>query len=405
MYKAERKQKKLQRKEIKQQKKLQREAKVRNFLDGLISGEKLKPENLKKILKIVILTVSILFTVEAVMSIPVVSGFFEQWLLDSSADSGKIKIGIYLTVMTITFLQVLPIFNMPMVPIILLLWKLDWLVTGSPGGGQTGFTNIELIFRPETLVLTLFILAGFMLGVIFNYYLGYLLGEKAYKWMNDGDLEGYKEWSQKFNGKTGRLIYFGTIVLPIFPDDLLIILAGSSKMDFKFVVLANAVGRYIGLITMMMFAPILSSAPGSEFPYMVVVYGGILLIALLWNFKNNRWLNLNMPKGEKIDSSFEEVINRIKKRTSVVEEVISDIAYKIDKKSKTKYNTAVDLLVFAVIDYEDYINRKIRILVRCQSANYFEVIFDKTYVMSERIEVLLKDLEDERNLWKQRILN
>ena len=121
MYKAERKQKKLQRKEIKQQKKLEREAKVRTFLDGLISGEKLKPENLKKILKIVILTVSILFMVEAVMSIPVVSGFLEQWLLDSSADSGTIKLGIYLTVMTITFLQVLPIFNMPMLPIILLL--------------------------------------------------------------------------------------------------------------------------------------------------------------------------------------------------------------------------------------------------------------------------------------------
>lgn len=405
MRKAERKQRKLQRKEIKHQKKLQREAKVRNFLDGLMSGEKLKPENLKKILKIVILTVSILFTVEAVMSIPAVSGFFEQWLLDSSANTGTIKIGIYLTVMTITFLQVLPMFNMPMLPIILLLWRLDWLVTGSPGGGQTGFANFELIFRPETLILSLFILAGFMLGVIFNYYLGYLLGEKAYKWMNDGDLEGYDEWSQKFNGKTGRWIYFGTIVLPIFPDDLLIILAGSSKMNFKFVVLANAVGRYIGLITMMMFAPILSSAPGSEFPYMVAVYGGILLISLLWNWKNNRWLNLNMPKGEKIDSSFEEVINRIKKRTSVVEEVISDIAYKIDKKSKSKYNTAVDLLVFAVIDYEDYINRKIRILVRCQSANYFEVIFDKTYVMSERIEVLLNDLETERALWKQKILN
>lgn len=405
MNKAERKQLKLKRKEIKQQNKLQREAKVRNFLDGLISGERLKPENLKKILKIVLLTVGILFMVEAVMSIPVVSGFFEQWLLDSSADSGKIKIGIYLTVMTITFLQVLPIFNMPMLPIILLLWRLDWLVTGSPGGGQTGFANFELIFRPETLILSLFILAGFMLGVIFNYYLGYLLGEKAYKWMNDGDLEGYEEWSQKFNGKTGRWIYFGTIIFPIFPDDLLIILAGSSKMNFKFVVLANAIGRYIGLITMMLFAPILSSAPGSEFPYMVAVYGGILLITLLWNFKNNRWLNLNMPKGEKIDSSFEEVINRIKKRTSVVEEVISDIAYKIDKKSKSKYNTAVDLLVFAVIDYEDYINRKIRILVRCQSANYFEVIFDKTYVMSEQIEVLLKDLETERSLWKQKVLN
>lgn len=405
MKKAERKQLKLQQKEIQQQNKLQREANVRKFLDGLISGEKLKPENLKKILKIVILSVSILFTVETVMSIPAVSGFFEQWLLDSSADTGKIKLGIYLTVMTITFLQVLPIFNMPMLPIILLLWRLDWLVTGSPGGGQTGLANLELIFRPETLLLTLFILAGFILGVIFNYYLGYLLGEKAYKWMNDGDLEGYDEWSQKFNGKTGRWIYFGTIVLPIFPDDLLIILAGSSKMDFKFVVLANAVGRYIGLITMMIFAPILSSAPGSKFPYMVAVYGGILLISLLVNFRNNRWLNLNMPKGEKIDSSFEEVINRIKKRTSVVEEVISDIAYKIDKKSKTKYNTAVDLLVFAVIDYDDYINRKIRILVRCQSANYFEVIFDKTYVMSEQIEVLLNDLETERTSWKQKLLN
>ena len=121
MQKAKRKQLKIKRKEIKQQNKLQREAKVRKFLDGLISGEKLKPENLKKILKIVILTVSILFVVEAVMSIPAVSGFFEQWLLDSSADSGKIKLGIYLTVMTITFLQVLPIFNMPMLPIILLL--------------------------------------------------------------------------------------------------------------------------------------------------------------------------------------------------------------------------------------------------------------------------------------------
>ena len=78
MNKAKRKQLKLQRKEINQQNKLQREANVRKFLDGLISGEKLKPENLKKILKIVILTVSILFIVETVMSIPFVSGFFEK---------------------------------------------------------------------------------------------------------------------------------------------------------------------------------------------------------------------------------------------------------------------------------------------------------------------------------------
>ena len=59
-------------------------------------------------------------------------------------------------------------------------------------------------------------------------------------------------------------------------------------MNFKFVIVANAVGRYVGLITMMMFAPILSSTAGSEFPYMIAVYGGILLISLLWNFKNNR---------------------------------------------------------------------------------------------------------------------
>lgn len=405
MTRSERKQKKLRKKQSRAERKTNREASVRNFLDSLISGERLKPDNLKKILKIVILTVGILFVVEVVMSIPYINGLFEQWLLDSNANAGRIKIGIYLTVMLITFLQVLPIFNMPMLPIILLLWKLDWLVSGSPGGGQTGMANLNLIFRGETLLLTLFILAGFMFGVILNYYLGYFLGEKAYRWMNDGEIEGYDEWTKKFNGSAGRAVYFGTIVLPIFPDDLLIILAGSAKMKFSFVFLANLIGRYIGLITMMIFAPVLSSSPGSSFPYMIAIYGGILFISIIINFRNNRWLNQNMPKGEKIDSSFEEVINRINKRTSVLEEVISDIAYKIDNKSKSKYNTAVDILVFAVIDYENYINRKIRILVRSQSANYYEVIFDKTYMMSERIETLLDDLATERAAWREKVIN
>lgn len=78
MTRSERKQKKLRKKQSRAERKTNREASVRNFLDSLISGERLKPDNLKKILKIVILTVGILFVVEVVMSIPYINGLFEQ---------------------------------------------------------------------------------------------------------------------------------------------------------------------------------------------------------------------------------------------------------------------------------------------------------------------------------------
>ena len=72
--------------------------------------------------------------------------------------------------------------------------------------------------------------------------------------------EEYNKWLSVLKSKKTNIIYFGTILLPIFPDDILCLLAGSIKMNFWWYLIANIVGRAIGLATFIFVFKVISDS-------------------------------------------------------------------------------------------------------------------------------------------------
>lgn len=111
--------------------------------------------------------------------------------------------------------------------------------------------NLPLLFA-ITLIVTI-------LGVISAYVVGRKWGKKAVIWCA-GSEEEYDKWLSVLKSKKTNIIYFGTILLPIFPDDILCLLAGSIKMNFWWYLIANIVGRAIGLATFIFVFKVISDS-------------------------------------------------------------------------------------------------------------------------------------------------
>lgn len=122
------------------------------------------------------------------------------------------------------------------------------------------------------------ILFAYITGAALAYWIGRGLGSKAVKWCA-GSEEEYHKWSDTLSNK-GKWWYALTIVLPIFPDDLLCFIAGSVKFKFNFFFWVNLIGRGIGLITMVFFLELFQSFNSGGIPWTVVGWG-VVCIALL----------------------------------------------------------------------------------------------------------------------------
>ena len=126
------------------------------------------------------------------------------------------------------------------------------------------FTQVVIVPVPATFItLTsmkmypdqLFLLYGITLGVIISgvivtYFIGRKWGKKAVVWCA-GSEEEYNKWLKVLKSKKTNTVYLATVLLPIFPDDVLCLMAGSIKMNFWWYVSCNIVGRAIGLATFM----------------------------------------------------------------------------------------------------------------------------------------------------------
>ena len=82
-----------------------------------------------------------------------------------------------------------------------------------------------------------------MTGVAIAYILGFKFGSKAVRWCAGSD-EDYQKWIKVFNTK-GKWYYALTVLLPVFPDDILCIVAGGVKMNFGFFMIVNFICRFI----------------------------------------------------------------------------------------------------------------------------------------------------------------
>ena len=122
----------------------------------------------------------------------------------------------------------------------------------------------------------LIVLSATIVGVIIAYIIGNKFGVRAIKWCA-GDENDFNKWSE-FVNKKGKIWYALSVLLPVFPDDILCFVAGALKFNFAYFLIINIFCRFIGIVAMLLTLSTLHSFNNSGFPFSVVLWG-VLLIA------------------------------------------------------------------------------------------------------------------------------
>ena len=216
------------------------------------------PEQIQRILKGCIIATVIMLLFEIIFSIPAINNFFKGWI---TSTSGWV---VFLVIWLIMFLQC-TVLNIPAYVVL------------------SASVSIGLNCMSWQYLLT--VITAYMAGCILAYWIGRWWGIKAVKWCA-GSQEEFDKWSGVLNTK-GKWWYAVTVILPLFPDDLLCIVCGSVKFDFTFFTIANLLGRTIGLIAMILTLELIGSM-GGGIPLMVIVWAVALIIELIIYLKINK---------------------------------------------------------------------------------------------------------------------
>lgn len=148
-------------------------------------------------------------------------------------------------------------------------------------------TSVAIGIKTLSVTYILVVISAYMAGCIVAYLLGRFYGAKAVKWCA-GSEEEFVKWSKFFNTK-GKWWYFLTILLPLFPDDILCLVAGSVKLNPTFYILSNLIGRTIGLVTMLVTLQLIGYiGGGGQIPIMLIVWIVALIIEVIVYFINKR---------------------------------------------------------------------------------------------------------------------
>ena len=341
---------------------------------------KVKIEQWDKILKVTILCMVFMVLSEALFEIPVVADFFGEDLVKNQ--SGWM---VYVIIWIISFLQcaIIPI---PFLPILVACNSIPGLVGSN--------SSISGLFSFQTLGFLALTVSATVVGAICAYWLGRLVGKPAVKWVT-GSTKGYETWVRKLNGKVGKWTYASTVLLPIFPDDLLCIVAGSAKINFTFFVLVNTICKFIGLFCLLFFMrlpglDIFFNGDNTGFPLALTIYTIILIGAIITQVIVNNRIKNKQPKEVKLEVVKEKVLKKLNNYKSSTKELIID--YKLNKAFKTYLNSFVIIHSYYVVD-ETNTKQQIRIMIECRVSNYNQIIFDKTYSLTEKYQILVEDFK------------
>lgn len=212
-------------------------------------------QQVSNILKVAIIATAIMFACELVFSFDVITNAMTDWVV------GLPDWALYLAIFVIMFVQVLvpiPAYVVLNACVILGVLSLTtsqgWLIIGT-------------------------IWVAYMLGACAMWGIGYKWGTRAVKWCAGSDEECDK-WCDFMNSK-GKWYYAGTVLLPIFPDDLLCAVAGSVKMNFWFFTIVNGICRFIGLVCMVMTLTLLDNVNNGSIPWATIGWGVALLVEII----------------------------------------------------------------------------------------------------------------------------
>lgn len=155
-----------------------------------------------------------------------------------------------------------------------------------------------LVFGPW--LTTLISIAAQLLGAVVAFLLGRKLGRKVVSWI--AGEEQTKKWEVQL-GK-GKYVFFLMMLFPVFPDDLLCLVAGLTSMSFRFFFVTNLITRPIAIVATCFF--------GSGY---LIPFHGYWLI--LWGFiilAIGALLVLSFVYQEKIESYVTRINEKIKSK-------------------------------------------------------------------------------------------
>ena len=100
----------------------------------------------------------------------------------------------------------------------------------------------SILFGP----LTAFVICtiGILLGSIIAFWLGRVIGQRFVRWVDKNNVSS--KYLDVLNQKGGIILFF-MFLLPLFPDDMLCVIAGISNMKVKDFVLVSFLARTIGI--------------------------------------------------------------------------------------------------------------------------------------------------------------
>ncbi len=181
----------------------------------------MKKETKSKIIKVVIIIVALLLIALAIYLPLELTGTIDK--IDSAEELGQIirdgGVYSYIIFVVVQFLQVT-------------FLPLPAAVTTIAG---------TLVFGPWiTLGLSLF---AVLLGSAFAFFLGRKVGRRLVVWVA-GEKDAIK-WEEKL--KRGKYVFFLMMLFPVFPDDILCIVAGCIGMNWKFFMITNLITRPLSI--------------------------------------------------------------------------------------------------------------------------------------------------------------
>lgn len=100
-----------------------------------------------------------------------------------------------------------------------------------------------LVFGP--LISALISLVAVLLASLLSFFLGKKIGRKIIVWI--AGVDEMKKWEQKL--LKGKYVFFLMMLFPIFPDDILCLIVGTTAMTYKFFIITNIITRPIGIFT------------------------------------------------------------------------------------------------------------------------------------------------------------
>ncbi len=226
-----------------------------------------------KLLKIALIACVTMFAFEIIFEIPVITTSISNYIANLNT--------MWLVWASIWFIMFIQVCFIPIPAYIVINTSIHIGII------QTSNGVLKMFSDTNYWLFILITITAYMAGAVVAYLIGKKWGAKAVKWAS-GSEEDYDKWASIIN-KKGKWWYTASVVLPVFPDDLLCMVAGSVKFDFKWFFVSNLVGRSIGLITMVASLSLLK-ASSNGFPIALVLWGLITLlnIASLWYIKKYR---------------------------------------------------------------------------------------------------------------------